>query len=208
MSALRIVGGRGVADGHETDRRRRILEAATALFAEAPFDAVQVDDIARRAGVAKPTLYRYFATKELLFTEAIAAALDGLKARVGDIARGPGPADERLRALVSVMFAEIGRLKAVIVALDSSAATLGDQGRAVLRRELKHVRAEIALVVREGAEAGLFAATDPDLAARVILGGVRMAADGAGGDPARVVGDMLLGGLLARGAGTAAPGRE
>ena len=146
MVALRIVGERaeGPANGHDTDRRRRILEAATLLFAEAPFDAVQVDDIARAAGVAKPTLYRYFATKEILFAEAIEGALEGLKAKVRAIARGPGPADERLRALVCVMFAGIGRLKAVIVALDSSAATLGDQGRAVLRRELKHVRGEIA----------------------------------------------------------------
>ena len=182
----------------QQERRRRILDAATRLFAEAPYDAVQVDDIARVAQVAKPTLYRYFDTKERLFVEALEGALDELRARVAVIARGPGPADARLRAVVGVMFAEIGRLKALIRALDSSAGTLGDRGRAVLRRELRHLRGEIALVLRDGAGAGLFAAVDPDVGALVVLGGVRMAADLGGEDPARAVAGILLEGLLAR----------
>ena len=182
----------------QQERRRRILEAATRLFAEAPYDAVQVDDIARVAQVAKPTLYRYFDTKERLFVEALEGTLDELRARVAAIARGTGPADARLRAVIEVMFAEIGRLKALIRALDSSAGTLGDRGRAVLRRELRHLRGEIALVLRDGASTGLFAAVDPDVAALVVLGGVRMSADLGGGDPARTVDAILLEGLLAR----------
>jgi AcrR family transcriptional regulator len=187
----------------QRERRRRILDAATRLFADAPYDAVQVDDIARVARVAKPTLYRYFATKEALFVEALEAALDGLRARVAAIARGTGPADARLRAIIDVMFAEIGRLKAVIRALDSSGATLGDRGRAVLRRELRHLRAEIALVLRDGSREGVFAPVDYDLAALVVLGGVRMSADSGGGDPARAVASILLDGLLARRPGAA-----
>jgi hypothetical protein len=100
--------------------------------------------------------------------------------------------------VIEVMFAEIGRLKALIRALDSSAGTLGDRGRAVLRRELRHLRGEIALVLRDGASTGLFAAVDPDVAALVVLGGVRMSADLGGDDPARAVGAILLEGLLAR----------
>jgi AcrR family transcriptional regulator len=190
----------------QRERRRRILDAATRLFADAPYDAVQVDDIARVARVAKPTLYRYFATKEALFVEALEAALDGLRARVAAIARGTGPADARLRAIIDVMFAEIGRLKAVIRALDSSGATLGDRGRAVLRRELRHLRAEIALVLRDGSREGVFAPVDHDLAALVVLGGVRMSADSGGGDPARAVASILLDGLLARRPGPARDG--
>jgi TetR/AcrR family transcriptional repressor of mexJK operon len=188
------------------ERRRRILDAATRLFAEAPYDAVQVDDIARVAQVAKPTLYRYFATKETLFVEALEGALDDLRARVAAIARGTGPADERLRAVVDVMFAEIGRLKALIRALDSSGATLGDKGRAVLRRELRHLRGEIALVLRDGTREGVFAPVDHELAALVVLGGVRMSADNGDGDPAKAVGDILLRGLLARRPGAAGNG--
>ena len=47
------------------DRTRQALsEAAIALFLERGFDAVSVADIAAAAEVSKPTLFRYFATKE------------------------------------------------------------------------------------------------------------------------------------------------
>ena len=45
--------------------RTRILDAARAAFAEAGLD-VGVEEIARRAGVGKGTLYRRFPTKEAL----------------------------------------------------------------------------------------------------------------------------------------------
>src|SRR3954467_6259662 len=45
--------------------RTRVLEAARAAFAEAGLE-VGVEEIARRAGVGKGTLYRRFPTKEAL----------------------------------------------------------------------------------------------------------------------------------------------
>ncbi|MEK0085652.1 TetR/AcrR family transcriptional regulator [Benzoatithermus flavus] len=181
------------------DRRRRILDAAARLFAAAPYEAVQMDDIARAAQVAKPTVYRHFETKETLFVEAIEAILAGLKSRVAAIARESGPPAARLRALVRVMFAEIGRLKALIRIAEGSATRPGDAGRAVLRRELRQVCGEIAAVIREGVASGAFADVEPELAAMVVLGGVRMAADSGSGDPAEAVANLLLAGLAPRG---------
>ncbi|WP_433755618.1 TetR family transcriptional regulator [Nocardia sp. CA-135398] len=48
-------------------RRERMLEAAAELGATAEFDRVQMLDIAKRAGVAIGTLYRYFPSKTKLF---------------------------------------------------------------------------------------------------------------------------------------------
>ena len=45
---------------------------------------------------------------------------------------------------------------------------------------------------------GSFAPVDPDLAAMVVLGGVRMAADSGSDDPAEAVAALLLGGLVHR----------
>lgn len=60
-------------------RPAEIVEAALELFIEQGFSTTKIDDIARRAGVAKGTLYRYFATKEDLFRAAVRqTASDGL----------------------------------------------------------------------------------------------------------------------------------
>jgi AcrR family transcriptional regulator len=72
-------------------RPGEIVSAAIDVFAEKGFAAAKLDDVARRAGIAKGTLYRYFDTKEDMFravvregittrleeTEAAASAFEG-----------------------------------------------------------------------------------------------------------------------------------
>jgi len=48
-------------------RREAILSAALEEFSAHGFEAARLDDVARRAGVAKGTIYLYFADKEALF---------------------------------------------------------------------------------------------------------------------------------------------
>lgn len=80
---------------------KRILEAATELFHERGIRAVGVDEIVRRAGATKPSLYHRFASKDGLVAaclEQIAEeAKAELEARIG--AAGEDPMAQ-LRALV------------------------------------------------------------------------------------------------------------
>jgi AcrR family transcriptional regulator len=61
------------------DNRDRILSAARAVFAAEGFDA-PMRSVARRAGVGPATLYRHFATKQELITEAFADQFDACHA--------------------------------------------------------------------------------------------------------------------------------
>jgi AcrR family transcriptional regulator len=49
------------------ERPKQILDAALAVFAERGLAAARLDDIAKRAGVSKGTIYLYFENKEELF---------------------------------------------------------------------------------------------------------------------------------------------
>ena len=53
------------------ERRDAILAAALDEFSARGFAAARLDDVAKRAGVAKGTIYLYFADKETLFQELI-----------------------------------------------------------------------------------------------------------------------------------------
>lgn len=53
------------------DRPREICAAALEVFAEKGFAAARLDEIARRAGVSKGTLYLYFKDKEELFRAVV-----------------------------------------------------------------------------------------------------------------------------------------
>jgi len=50
--------------------RERILASARAAYAESGA-AVQIDDVARHAGVGVGTVYRHFPTKQALLTELV-----------------------------------------------------------------------------------------------------------------------------------------
>jgi len=56
-------------------RPAEIIAAAGRLFADHGFAATKLDDVARRAGVAKGSIYLYFATKEDLFRAVVRSAV-------------------------------------------------------------------------------------------------------------------------------------
>ena len=62
---MRVARARNTEDKQE--RRGEILAAGLALFEEMNFADIRMVDVAERAGVAKGTVYLYFATKEELF---------------------------------------------------------------------------------------------------------------------------------------------
>jgi AcrR family transcriptional regulator len=66
--------GKGRA-ARQAERRDAILAAALEEFAASGFAATRLDDVARRAGVAKGTIYLYFRDKESLFQELVRAEL-------------------------------------------------------------------------------------------------------------------------------------
>lgn len=63
--------GGGVRAVRQAEKRDAILTAALDEFAASGFAATRLDDVARRAGVAKGTIYLYFRDKESLFQELV-----------------------------------------------------------------------------------------------------------------------------------------
>jgi AcrR family transcriptional regulator len=53
------------------ETRRRLLDAAAALFAQRSFDKVKMEDVAAEAKTGKATIYRYFPTKDDLYLKLL-----------------------------------------------------------------------------------------------------------------------------------------
>src|SRR5208283_2453084 len=69
---------RGARKERSAARREAILSAALDEFSLRGFEAARLDDVAKRAGVAKGTIYLYFRDKESLFQELIRTMLTPL----------------------------------------------------------------------------------------------------------------------------------
>jgi AcrR family transcriptional regulator len=68
----------GDRKARSAERRDAILAAALEEFSARGFEATRLDDVARRAGIAKGTIYLYFRDKESLFQELIRTMLTPL----------------------------------------------------------------------------------------------------------------------------------
>ncbi|WP_279360410.1 TetR/AcrR family transcriptional regulator [Methylobacterium indicum] len=172
-----------------------MLEAGMDLFSGLPYAAVHMDAVAAAAGVAKPTLYRYFSTKEALFIDGLAWTLADLRDAIGAIAATDAPA--RLRAAVGLVLERIGALSPALTAIEGRGAEFGERSRRVLREGFDGLRDALAGLLRAGVAAGELHVPDIDLAVLMILGGIRMAVHGTGRRPpaSAAVADFFLHGL-------------
>src|SRR5258707_13174381 len=100
-------------------RQGEIVAASIDCFAERGFAATRLEDVARRAGVTKGTLYLYFPNKEELFKavvrQAVVANIVGGEAMV---AHSSEPAPVVLEQLIA-------RLQAAMVAPASALPKIG-----------------------------------------------------------------------------------
>ncbi|MBN1858543.1 TetR/AcrR family transcriptional regulator [Candidatus Bipolaricaulota bacterium] len=82
------------------DKRSRILEAATTVFANTGFHASRVQDIAEQAGVAKGTIYLYFRNKEEILLSIFQSYFDALLDLIDSFQQAQMTAEQIIDALV------------------------------------------------------------------------------------------------------------
>ncbi len=100
----RIAEARAAAEPSSPEqvaRQHRILRAAAALAAEKGPERVQMHEVARDAGVAIGTLYRYFPSKTHLFTALLAEQVERFDESLGE----PSGEEEPEEAVAGVLAA-------------------------------------------------------------------------------------------------------
>ena len=141
-------------------KRNAILAGARAVFGERPFEDVLVDEVARRAGVGKGTLYRYFSSKEDLYVGMVVAGLGELQTRISEaLAKAQGP-EERLLALARESLSHFWSHK-LFHALINREEGVREKSQPFWEKERDALRAHIARILEEGVAAGKFRKTDP-----------------------------------------------
>ncbi len=83
----------------KAQQRQKILDAARQVFFRDGFVAANLDVVAAIAGVAKGTLYRYYANKADLYVALLADNGDVFVAKMREVAETPGSATDRIRGL-------------------------------------------------------------------------------------------------------------
>jgi len=149
-------GRKGARAARRDERRAAILAAALEEFAARGFAATRLDDVARRAGVAKGTIYLHFRDKESLFQELVRSMLSPLVGTIEAAALRDLPIRAVVETIVDLFVNEIygTRRKDVIrliIAEGSRFPKLAEfYYREVIARVLPVVRARLTLAVERG----------------------------------------------------------
>ena len=189
------------------DKKRRIMQAAERLFKARQFQEITLEEVARRADVAKGTLYLYFANKEDLFFQTAVAGFDEmcdlLKRRA---AADLGPRGELMHAskTISEFFERRRPLFRMIVAEGERVQGRGGRlWRQWLQRREKLTEA-LAQVIRHGSASGALRGDVPaEVLAEYLLGMLRTRARELKSRPAawrreETLVDLFLSGVVSR----------
>ena len=138
------------------ERREAIIAAALDEFIARGFTATRLDDVARRAGVAKGTIYLHFKDKESMFEELIRTALVPLIGRLHAPQPIGGSVRDAVEGFARAFIQEVastrrGDIVRLIVAEGPRFPSVADfYYREVVSRGLAAMRALIELGVARG----------------------------------------------------------
>lgn len=184
-----------------------LLAVSVAVFNERGYDGTSMEDLSRRLGIAKSSIYHHVDSKEQLLGLALDRALDGLFSVAGEVLRRPDPAIERLQYLVRASVLVLAdRLPYVTLLLRARGNTDTERRALARRREFDHIVADL---VKEAERDGdIRPDIDPAVAARILFGMVNSIAEwyrpadrAADGVLASTIVTMAFDGLRLRGTG-------
>ncbi|MFP4192787.1 MAG: TetR/AcrR family transcriptional regulator [Candidatus Hydrogenedentota bacterium] len=92
----------------------RLMDSALGLFAEKGFESTSVREIIERAGVTRPVLYYYFASKEGLFSRLIKSRIQNNAQQIDTICSEIEGCAEQLRAIARYAFEQAETEPAVV----------------------------------------------------------------------------------------------
>jgi AcrR family transcriptional regulator len=150
--------------------RAGILTAAADLFRERGYRAATLDEIARRIGVSKPTLYGYFRSKEELLAAIFHRAMSLFERDLAAIrASGERPVAQ-LRRLIRFHVGAVIAERSFLAVFFSEEANLPPRlSRAIRQRKARYDRV-VRAIVEAGVRDGSLRTRNPRLLVFAMLG--------------------------------------
>jgi AcrR family transcriptional regulator len=146
-----------------------LLAVSVAVFNERGYDGTSMEDLSRRLGIAKSSIYYHVESKEDLLRMALDRALDGLFSVVTQVAEHDEPAIDRLEHLVRGSVGVLADLLPCVTLLLRARGNTDTERRALARRrQFDQIVAD--LVAEAESDGDIRADVDPAVTARLLFG--------------------------------------
>lgn len=154
-------------------RPGELLAAALDLFVEKGFAGTRAEEVAKRAGVSKGTLFLYFSSKEELFKAVVRENISGRFGQWGtEIDQFQGSTADMLRMCMDVWWERIGSTQAsgITKLMLSEAGNFPELAEFYRAEVIRPGNALIKRILQRGVDRGEFRPMDMKYAVYTVLG--------------------------------------
>lgn len=158
----------------DEEKRKKILDAATKVFARVGFSNTRIQDVAQEAGIAHGTVYLYFKSKDDLFISIFQESLGELIDYISSEVQKKDSAEDKLRRMISLQLDVIEEnpdlTKLILIEFPGTGNFLNDRNIDVLSNYIDM----IGDVLKNGIEEGIFSTNvKPDIIATMIYAAIQ-----------------------------------
>ena len=149
--------------------RKKIIDAASALYVKKGFNATSIQEISEAAGVSLPVTYHYVKQKSAIMRMIMEDVLNTFRENLLRMVHGIDDPEKKLTIAAKVYFEVVDqqREKALLIYQKSNSLDKASKARIMqLEVELSNIFGDM---IREGIEQGIFRKVDIDLAAYNII---------------------------------------
>jgi AcrR family transcriptional regulator len=153
------------------ERPHQIIDAAIEVFGERGLSGARLEDIAKRAGVSKGTIYLYFPNKEALFKEMVRLTIIArLEREERRLEQHPGPATEVLTSYMNEQWEFINQPEVRILSrlIISELHRFPELVQFYMDEVVRRKYDLVTRLIQRGVDAGEFRPIDPVVAARLL----------------------------------------
>jgi TetR/AcrR family fatty acid metabolism transcriptional regulator len=158
----------------DEEKRKKILDAATKVFARVGFSNTRIQDVAQEAGIAHGTVYLYFKSKDDLFISIFQESLGELIDYISSEVQKKDSAEDKLRRMISLQLDIIEEnpdlTKLILIEFPRTGNFLNDKNIDVLSNYID----VIGDILKNGIEEGIFSTNvKPDIIATMIYAAIQ-----------------------------------
>ena len=147
-----------------------LLDVAARRFASTGYRQTTLEEIARHAGIAKASMYRYFENKQELLAKIFVKVASTFTTSMQPILTTALPPEEKLCRAVQHLLRTIGENVSFFTVFYSEEADLPPKLRAEVMEVRQRLAANLESIIQEGMEQGCFRPLDARLTVYAIMG--------------------------------------
>jgi TetR/AcrR family transcriptional regulator, cholesterol catabolism regulator len=149
--------------------RRKIIDAASILYAQKGFNATSIDEISEMAGVSLPVTHRYIKNKSEIMGMILEDVLKMFQDNLMMMIKGIDDPEEKLAIAVNIYFKVIDQQREKALLIYQKSNSLDKKNKSHIMQLEVDISNIFAKIIKEGIEYGIFKRVDVDLMAYNII---------------------------------------